>query len=474
MIQGTGSGVGKSILVAGFCRLLANRGKKAAPFKGQNMSLNSGVTLDGLEMGRAQFLQAEAARVLPDVHMNPILLKPQGNHRSQLIRLGKPVGSFHAREYYELFNENFKIVQNAFDTLVQDYDYIIIEGAGSPAEINLQKTDLTNMKIAAYARASVFIVGDIDRGGVFAWLKGTYDLIEDRYKSLIKGFIINKFRGDLSLLQPGIDLFAQMLPVEIVGTVPFMTLDLDEEDSQGIASRPRENARFQIAVVRFPFMSNFTDFAPLQILDEISLHFLTTPDNLDEVDLIILPGSKDTISDLLFLKQSGFYEKLQSLFGHKLIIGICGGFQMLGRSIVDPEGVESDIPQCEGLGFIEMETRLGKEKILKNRDYHGRGFLNGITCSAYEIHMGTSQLRDSRITQVLEEPNTCIFHEEKKLLGTYLHGFFDHPGIAQRVINLVDSGFVVQRDYFEEKQRQLDQLAESLEIHCDLEKILPE
>ena len=214
MFQGTGSGVGKSILVAGFCRLLANRGKRVAPFKGQNMALNSGVTPDGLEMGRAQFLQAEAARILPDVHMNPILLKPQGNHRSQLIRLGKTVGSFQAREYYELFEENFQIVKKAFDTLTREYDYIVMEGAGSPAEINLQKTDMTNMKIAAYAQASVFVIGDIDRGGVFAWLKGTYDLIEDVYKPLIKGFIINKFRGDETLLQPGIDMFARMVPVK--------------------------------------------------------------------------------------------------------------------------------------------------------------------------------------------------------------------------------------------------------------------
>ena len=472
MLQGTGSGVGKSILVAGFCRLLANRGIKVAPFKSQNMALNSGVTLDGLEMGRAQFLQAEAARILPEVHMNPILLKPQGNHRSQLIRLGKPVGSFHAREYYELFEENFQIVQQAFNSLAREYDYIIMEGAGSPAEINLQKKDLTNMKIAAYAKASVFIVGDIDRGGVFAWFKGTYDLIEDVYKPLIKGFIINKFRGDKTLLQPGIDMFSRMLPIKIVGTVPFMSLDLDEEDSQGIASRPRENARFQIAVVRLPFMSNFTDFAPFQILDEISLHFVTTPESLDEMDLIILPGSKDTITDLLFLKQSGLFEKLQSLFGHKLIIGICGGFQMLGRCIADPEGIESHISKIEGLGFIEMETCIGKEKILKNRQYHGKDFLNGITCSAYEIHMGISQLHDSRLVQLLEEANTCIFFREKQLLGTYLHGFFDHPEIAQRVINLVDSDFQVRHDYFEEKQQQLDQLAASLESHCDLQSIL--
>ena len=473
MFQGTGSGVGKSILVAGFCRLLANRGKRVAPFKGQNMALNSGVTPDGLEMGRAQFLQAEAARILPDVHMNPILLKPQGNHRSQLIRLGKTVGSFQAREYYELFEENFQIVKKAFDTLTREYDYIVMEGAGSPAEINLQKTDMTNMKIAAYAQASVFVIGDIDRGGVFAWLKGTYDLIEDVYKPLIKGFIINKFRGDETLLQPGIDMFARMVPVKIVGTLPFMTLDLDEEDSQGIASRPRKNARFKIAVLRYPFMSNFTDFAPFKILDEISLHFVTTPDSLDEMDLIILPGSKNTISDLLFLKQSGLFRKLQSLFGHKLIIGICGGFQMLGRRIADPQGIESPVSQIEGLGFIDMETRIGKEKVLKNRHYHGRDFLHGITCSAYEIHMGTSQLYDSRPAQVLQEPNTCIFLEEKKLLGTYLHGFFDHSEVAQRVINLVDSSFKVRGDYFEEKQRQLDQLAASLETHCDLETILP-
>ncbi len=472
MFQGTGSGVGKSIIVAGFCRLLANRGIKVAPFKAQNMALNSGVTQEGLEMGRAQFLQAEAARIAPDVRMNPILLKPQSNHRSQLVRLGKVVGTYRAQEYYQLAEENFEIVKTAFDSLAQDYEYIVIEGAGSPAEINLQKTDIVNMKVADYTQAAVFIIGDIDRGGVFAWLKGTYDLIQEAYKPLIKGFIINKFRGDYSLLVPGIEMFAAMVPVKTVGTLPYINLTLEDEDSQNLSSQINENARIKIGVIRFPYISNFTDFSPFKILDDVSLRFVEHPAELDESDIIILPGSKDTLTDLLFLKEKGFFQKLRNLCGHKLMIGICGGFQILGRSIADPDGVESNIPEMEGLGLIEMETIIGTEKVLENQSYRGKNLLQGLDCAGYEIHMGISSIHDSQLVQLVEKPNTCVFHKDKKLLGSYLHGLFDTPEVSQRILNLVDPTFEVRRDFFEEKETQLNGLADLLEQHCDLEIIL--
>ncbi|MBF0280141.1 MAG: cobyric acid synthase [SAR324 cluster bacterium] len=472
MFQGTGSGVGKSIIAAGFCRLLANRGIKVAPFKAQNMALNSGVTMDGLEMGRAQFLQAEAARIAPDVRMNPILLKPQGNHRSQLVRLGKVVGTYRAQEYYQLAEENFEIVKSAFDSLLRDFDVVIIEGAGSPAEINLQRTDIVNMRMADYAQASVFIIGDIDRGGVFAWLKGTYDLIQDTYKPLIKGFIINKFRGDYSLLAPGIELFASMVPVKTVGTLPYMKITLEDEDSQNISSQIDENARIKIGVIRLPYISNFTDFSPLKMLDDVSLHFVEKASELDEFDIIVLPGSKDTLNDLMFLKETGFFEKLQDLFGQKLMIGICGGFQMMGRSIADPDGMESSLPEMEALNFIEMKTVIGKEKILNNQKYQGKGLLEGIVCAGYEIHMGTSLIDDPGLEQIVEKPDTFIWKQSKRLLGTYIHGLFDSLELTQRILHLFDDSFEVRNDFFEEKEKQLNALAASLEKHCDLNVIL--
>lgn len=473
MFQGTGSGVGKSIVTAGFCRLLSNQGKKVAPFKAQNMALNSGVTQEGLEMGRAQFLQAEAARIAPDVRMNPILLKPQGNHQSQLIRMGKVTGTYSAQEYYQLAQENLKIAQDAFDALAQEYDYVVMEGAGSPAEINLQKTDITNMRMAAYAQASVFLIGDIDRGGVFAWLKGTYDLIQEAYKPLLKGFLINKFRGDFSLLQPGIDMFEELVPLKTVGTLPYLKLELEDEDSQNISSHFQAEATLKIGVIRLPYISNFTDFSPFKVLDDVSLQFVESPKELDFVDMIILPGSKNTIGDLTFLKKKGFFEKLQSLFGKKLILGICGGYQMLGQRIADPQGLEGNVTEAEGLGFIGMETVLGKEKVLENRFYHGQDFLRGIECSGYEIHLGTSHLQDSRLTQLFTEPNVGVFLKEKKLLGTYIHGLFDHPALTQKICRLIAPTFEVSQSYFEEKQQQLDHLAKMLEQHCHLDRILP-
>ena len=472
MFQGTGSGVGKSIVTAGFCRLLANQGQKVAPFKAQNMALNSGVTQEGLEMGRAQFLQAEAARIAPDVRMNPILLKPQGNHQSQLIRMGKVVGTYSAQEYYQLAQENLKIAQAAFDSLAADYDYVVLEGAGSPAEINLQKTDITNMRMAAHAQASVFLIGDIDRGGVFAWLKGTYDLIQEPYKPLLKGFLINKFRGDFSLLQPGIDLFESLVPLQSMGTLPYLHLALEDEDSQTLSSQFHAQANLKIGVIRFPYISNFTDFSPFKILDEVSLHFVESPKELDFVDIVILPGSKNTLGDLTFLKKKGFFEKLHSLLGQKLIIGICGGYQMLGQRIADPDRLESNIAEAEGLGFIGMETVLGKEKVLENRFYQGKNFLQGIECSGYEIHLGTSQLQDSRLSQLFAEPNVGVFLAEQKLLGTYIHGLFDQPAVTQKICRLVAPTFEVRHNYFEEKQRQLNHLASTLEQHCNLEAML--
>ena len=295
MFQGTGSGVGKSVIAAGFCRLLKNRGYQVRPYKSQNMALNSGVTPDGLEIGRAQIVQALACGVEPDARMNPILLKPQGPGVSQLIRMGKVVQTFSAREYYTLAEENFEVAKEAMRSLREECDWLVIEGAGSPAEINLQKTDIVNMRLAEAAEARVMLIGDIDRGGVFAWLKGTYDLIQPQHRSLLKGMLINKFRGDVNLLQPGIDMFAEHVPVPVLGVIPWLELDLEDEDSQNLKSKRIPDPEITVAVVRLPYLSNFTDFDPLKQVEGLSLVFTKNPDELEQADLIILPGSKNTL-----------------------------------------------------------------------------------------------------------------------------------------------------------------------------------
>lgn len=473
MFQGTGSGVGKSILTAAFCRLLSNRGIRVAPFKGQNMALNSGVTAEGQEIGRAQILQAEAARIPADVRHNPILIKPQGGGKSQLIRNGKPAGVYSYREYYTLAQENFKVVQDAYHSLVDEYDFVVMEGAGSPAEINLQQTDITNMRLAAFAQAPVFLIGDIDRGGVFAWMKGTYDLIRPEYQSLLKGFIINKFRGDFSLLQPGIEMFEAMVPVPVLGTLPFMEFQLDEEDSQDLSSCIRSNADLHIAVVHLPHISNFTDFSPLKLIKTVSLEYVTQAKQLDKADVVILPGSKDTMADLKFLKDRGFFEKIQAMAGQRWIIGICGGYQMLGSLISDPLGVEGAYPSMQGLGLLDMDTTMDVEKKLDTRDYQGAGLLEGLQWKGYEIHMGRSTVRESATLQTLtNDKDLCVLQADKKILGTYIHGFFDTPEVTRAILNLSKPGLSVHFDVQAEKDRQLDELAKLLEDHCDIDRLI--
>ena len=313
MFQGTGSGVGKSVLASGFCRLLKNRGFRVLPFKAQNMALNSGVTPEGLEMGRAQIVQAEACSVFPDVRMNPILLKPQGYGVSQLIRMGKVVRNCSAREYYTMAEENFRIAKQAFDSLKTEADWIVMEGAGSPAEINLQATDIVNMRMAEYAGAKVILVGDIDRGGVFAWLKGTYDLIQAQHRSLLHGMLINKFRGDVSLLEPGIEQFNKIVPVPVLGVIPWREMLLEDEDSQNLQSKIDPEAKLDVAIIRLPHISNFTDFDPLKQISGISVRFVNRLPDLESADLIILSVSKHTLFDLRFLHENGFPEGVFNL-----------------------------------------------------------------------------------------------------------------------------------------------------------------
>ena len=491
MFQGTGSGVGKSVLAAGFCRLLKNRGFRVLPFKAQNMALNSGVTSEGLEMGRAQIVQAEACRVLPDVRMNPILLKPQGAGVSQLICMGKVVSTCSAREYYTLAEDNFRIAKQAFDSLKTEADWIVMEGAGSPAEINLQATDIVNMRMAEYAGAKVILVGDIDRGGVFAWLKGTYDLIQAHHRSLLHGMLINKFRGDVSLLEPGIEQFNKIVPVPVLGVIPWREMLLEDEDSQNLQSKIDPEAKLDVAIIRLPHISNFTDFDPLKQISGISVRFVNRIPDLESADLIILPGSKNTLFDLRFLHEKGFAEKLNQLSGRTWILGICGGFQMLGEAVEDPNNMESSGESdeaemsgtggCEsGLGLLPMTTVLEGDKKLVRRRYKGINWLNGLDWSGYEIHLGCTEFhKNQQESFVTEEVTTAndsslgVIDRKQKIIGTYIHGLLESPEVTQKLLALLTAEtFDIPLSFQETKEREMDELALFLEEHCEVEKIL--
>lgn len=475
MIQGTGSGVGKSILTAGICRLLSNAGIKVAPFKAQNMALNSGVVKGNLEIGRAQILQAEAARIEPDVRMNPILLKPQGHSVSQLIRMGKVHSVNSAVEYYRISQENFEIVKKAYDDLKSEYDVIVIEGAGSPAEINLQKTDIVNMRMAQYANADVYIVGDIDRGGVFAWMKGTYDLVPVDSKKLIKGFIVNRFRGDFSLLKPGIEMFEDIVPIKIVGTIPYFNHTLEEEDSQDISlNYLDETDDFRISVIKLPHISNFSDFTPLKSLKGVQLEYITSPEQLDKSDMIIIPGSKSTIYDLKFLKKSGFAVKLKELYGKTLILGICGGFQMLGKSISDPQGIEGTPCEESGLNLLEMATTMTDQKVLDKITYIGASKLEGIEFSGYEIHMGQTKVLNHNYTQLSHTKNIFLYDSSSKVIGTYIHGLFESGAVAKEILTLCGKIIPEITDYQLKKENDLDNLASLIKEHMDVKSMFPD
>ena len=491
MFQGTGSGVGKSVLAAGFCRLLKNRGFRVLPFKAQNMALNSGVTSEGLEMGRAQIVQAEACSVFPDVRMNPILLKPQGYGVSQLIRMGKVVRNCSAREYYTMAEENFRIAKQAFDSLKTEADWIVMEGAGSPAEINLQATDIVNMRMAEYAGAKVILVGDIDRGGVFAWLKGTYDLIQAQHRSLLHGMLINKFRGDVSLLEPGIEQFNKIVPVPVLGVIPWREMLLEDEDSQNLQSKIDPEAKLDVAIIRLPHISNFTDFDPLKQISGISVRFVTSVPDLESADLIILPGSKNTLFDLRYLHEKGFAEKLNQLSGRTWILGICGGFQMLGEAVEDPNNMESSGASgeaetsgtggCEsGLGLLPMTTVLEGDKKLVRRRYKGINWLNGLDWSGYEIHLGRTEFhknpQESFVTEEVTAANDSslgVIDRKQKIIGTYIHGLLESPEVTQKLLALLTAEtFDIPLSFQETKEREMDELALFLEEHCEVEKIL--
>lgn len=439
-ICGTGSGVGKSVIVSALCRIFSQDGYKVCPFKAQNMALNSFVTVKAGEIGRAQAVQALACRIEPDVDMNPVLLKPVNDIGAQVIVRGKPVGNMNAHNYTRYKTKLIPVVRKSFDALSKKYEVVVMEGAGSPAEINLKSHDIVNLKMAQYAKAPVILLGDIDKGGVFASLVGTLELLTKSERLMVKGFIINKFRGDKALLDPGLKWLEKRTGIKVLGVIPyFRNIRIPEEDAvplDNFAARPSagKGQRLDIAVIYLPHISNFTDFDALAAESDVGLRYINKPEELGSPDIIIIPGTKNTLFDLEYLKACGFAEEILSAARSNpraLILGICGGYQMLGELICDKYSVESGSKKITGLGLLPAQTHLRKDKELSR--IKARELSSGIGLSGYEIHHGVTKV--SRSCKPLFE----VFQRNGKkakyfdgavsrngcILGTYIHGLFD-------------------------------------------------
>ena len=445
MIQGTASNVGKSVLTAGFCRIFSDMGYKTAPFKAQNMALNSYITDDGKEIGRSTAFQAKAARTKAKVEMNPILLKPSSDLTSQIILMGKPLKNVSAKDYWGTYKKKmFPYIQDALRKLSKEYEILVIEGAGSPAEINLKENDIVNMAVAKELKAPVLLTGDIDRGGVIASLYGTIELLEDEERALVKGFLINKFRGDKTLFEPAIKFLKEKTNIDTLGVIPFLqNLIVEEEDTLRFSNRngEKENALVKINILALPHISNFTDFDIFYTIPDISVKRVYRTDDLeDNCDIIIIPGTKSTLSDLNYLKKTGIFAKVKELNQKgTFVIGICGGYQMMGKSIFDPLGLEGDIKKAEGFSFINMHTEIKPEKL--TRQVKATPYLNFYKdkVEGYEIHMGASKREDGNFAFKIENSATDdgIFSLEKNIFGTYIHGIFDNHNFTKAFLNTI-------------------------------------
>jgi adenosylcobyric acid synthase len=448
MIQGTSSHAGKSILTAALCRIFAREGLRVAPFKAQNMALNSFVTLEGGEIGRAQAYQARAAGVDAHVDMNPVLLKPNSETGSQVIVLGKPIANMKVREYHAYQKEVWPTVTAALNRLRAQNDVVVIEGAGSPAEINLRSHDIVNMAVALYAQSPVLLVGDIDRGGVFASLYGTTELVSPAERALIKGFVINKFRGDASLLNPGFQFLQERTGIPTLGVIPYLKgWKGEEEDSLGLEEslQHKPNAPLKICVIRLPFLSNYTDFDSLAAESDVNVVFVSQPNELENADAVIVPGTKSTLADLKWLQENGFHGALKVCLKRTIpVIGICGGYQMLGKTLSDPQGVESGTAHAEGLNFVNVHTEFLPEK--RTVQVHGQTLSDAMGCEGnslvgYEIHMGrTTRALGVKPFCALTSPSGSPTEDgavspDGLVVGTYLHGLFDEPAFRRTWLN---------------------------------------
>ena len=495
MFQGTASGVGKSLVTAAFCRIFKQDGYKVAPFKSQNMALNSFITREGMEMGRAQVTQAEAAGIEPNVDMNPILLKPTTDKKCQVILGGKVFKNMDAQEYHEYKPELMEFVKNTYDKLAKENDVVVIEGAGSPAEINLRESDLVNMGMAKMSDSPVVLIGDIDRGGVFASIAGTLLLLTEEEKKRVKGVIINKFRGDIKILEPGIKMLEDITKVPVLGVIPYSDLQIEDEDSLADRFRIKKEQKgdLKVEVVYLPHVSNFTDFNVLETQEDVDLRFVMKGEAIKNPDLLIIPGTKNTIEDLIYLRESGLEEQI--IRAHKrgtVVVGICGGYQMLGQKIMDPQGIECGIEEIAGMGLLNTETTFEGEKIttrVKSKiSNNARGYLEnlqGLEVEGYEIHMGRTKFLgdvdfldaiEDRLGETVYEEEGAI-NEEGNVIGTYLHGIFDNIGFTRGFLNNIRKKKGLDEikseiNSFEEfKNKEYDKLANIVRSHVDIDKI---
>lgn len=496
MVQGTMSNAGKSLIVAGLCRIFKQDGYRVAPFKSQNMALNSFITKEGLEMGRAQVMQAEAAGVEPVVAMNPILLKPTTHVGSQVIVNGEVLGNMSAKDYFAYKKQLIPEIKKAFGQLAEENDIIVIEGAGSPAEINLRENDIVNMGLAELVDAPVLLVGDIDRGGVFAQLLGTLMLLEDSEKERVKGLIINKFRGDKTILDPGVVMLEERGQVPVVGVVPYMELSIDDEDSLSSRLEQKEEGIIDIAVIRYPRISNFTDLSVFEQMEHVSVRYVEHAKELHHPDMIVLPGSKNTMADLKWMRENGLEALIKKKSEDTVVFGICGGYQMLGAQISDPCQVEAG-GSMKGMELLPVVTELKQEKtrtqvtgIFGNISGVLAG-LSGKPVRGYEIHMGSTKkltdtdeadcVKDNFLTKI-----TDVVHKnaEKQdgaysgnVYGTYVHGIFDEGNIAGMLVQILaeKKGVVLDTaqmmSYQQFKQMQYDKLADGLRKSMDMDAI---
>lgn len=494
MLQGTASNVGKSTIVTGLCRIFKQDGYTVVPFKSQNMALNSFITREGLEMGRAQVSQAEASGIEPIADMNPILLKPSGNHKSQVIVRGKVVGNMSSTEYHDYKLELMDVLKDTFDELNNKYDITVMEGAGSCAEINLKERDISNMGMANIADAPVIIVGDIDRGGVFASLAGTMLLLNDEERKRVKGVIINKFRGRKELLGDGVKMLEDIIKVPVLGVVPYNDIKIEDEDS--VTTRFKKSVGIRdvhIEIVRTPHMSNFTDFHIFETQEDVSVRYVDYKESLGNPDIVIIPGSKSTIDDLKFIRENGLEEQIKALHKKgKLIIGICGGYQMLGKKLKDPYHVEGEREEYDGIGLLDTETIFEREKTTTQVEATICEGLNGYLknlggkkVSGYEIHMGvtnrSNEISDldniyKKLGEVVNYTEGSV-NSEGNVFGTYLHGIFDEIDFTRSLLNNIREMKNLDRieskvsSYKEFKEKEYDKLADFLREHLDIDKI---
>ena len=494
MFQGTSSHVGKSILTTAFCRILTQDGYNTAPFKAQNMALNSYVTRSGGEMGRSTVAQAEAAGVEPIVQMNPVLLKPTGNSCSQVILLGKSVGNYSASDYQNKYSQQaWDSVKKSLDYMETHYDILVIEGAGSPAEINLKKNDIVNMRIAKECQSPVFLIADIDRGGALASIVGTLELLDEEERKLVKGLVINKFRGDITLLEPALTFLEERTGIPVLGVIPYLDqLGIDDEDSVSLQDMPKDSVMrdIHIAVIQTPKISNFTDFDAFTHEPDVNVRFVQQGDLIGNPDVIILPGSKNTTEDLLYLKHHGYADKIKELADRGTpVIGICGGYQMLGEKVCDPLHVESDKDEVTGLGLLPYITTMQGEKNTYQVEFNCKNLpfldmnFSAENLKGYEIHMGETVLTGSAqsLFNIVRRSNAPVdlqdgfINDKHHVFGTYCHGVFDNDYLRRSVINALRKRkglhpLDVKFKYREYKEAEFDRLAAIVRKHFDMKK----